>query len=185
MIRESKENIESVFFQFNEWFSDPGNQLAKHHESVKERWVLANSMHVIDSAFFPVGLPDMTTSNFLQSGSVSWHPAGGIFCGSGFTAKQTPFSYHSSWTGPGRWGFSWMTASTRYIFSPLERLRVMYPDNFDVHDVDVDYSIDTTFKPGVFLQDRAFLMSEKVELVSLDYARKLADLAYAMAGYPL
>lgn len=184
LIAEAGEEIESVFFEFNEVVPDPMGPIG-HAQSVRERWVLANSLHVIDNALFPVGHPDPAHSSFVRRGTLVWHPAGSGFVGSGLTVRGKPFAYHANWAAPGRWGFEWMTPSARYIFRPLERLAVMRRGSFDLEEIPLDDELDRRFKPGVYLQNRAFLFGgdEAAGLVSLENALSLVRLGEAMGGY--
>ena len=176
------EAIESIFFEFNEAMPIDGPGAASQ---VKARWLLANSMHVIDTAFHPVGLPDIKRSNFRVDGALSWHPAGSVFVGSGVTTTGVPFAYHANWGAPGRWGFEWMTRSTRYVFRPMERLSVMRKGRFDLEPMVVDDAIDVRFKPGVYHQNRAFLAGDQAAgLVTLAEAAQLVPLAQHIADYP-
>lgn len=184
LIAEAGEEIGSVTFEFNEVVPDPAGPLG-HAPSVRERWLLANSLHVIDSALFPVGHPDPVRSSFASSGALAWHPAGSVFVGSGLTVGGKPFAYHANWAAPGRWGFEWMTSSARYVFRPLEKLAVMRRGSFNLEDMPLDDELDRRFKPGVYLQNRAFLFGgeEAAGLVSLEHALSLVRLGEAMGGY--
>lgn len=184
LIAEAGEEIASVTFEFNEVVPDPAGPIG-HAKSVRERWVLANSLHVIDSALFPVGHPDPERSCFARCGELVWHPAGSVFVGSGLTVGGTPFVYHANWAAPGRWGFEWMTPSARYVFRPMEKLAVMRRGSFQLEEVLLEDDFDRRFKPGVFLQDQAFLYGgeEASRLVSLDHALSLVHLGEAIAGY--
>ena len=176
------ETIESILFEFNEVMPIEGPGAADH---VKTRWLLANSMHVIDTAFHTVGLPDLKRSSFQASGALSWHPAGSMFVGSGVTTTGVPFAYHANWDTPGRWGFEWMTRSTRYVFRPMEKLSVMRKGRFDLEPMMLDDAIDIRFKPGVYHQNRAFLTGDQAAgLVPLADALQLVPLAQKIAGYP-
>lgn len=183
MIADACEEIESVTFEFNETFPDPSGPI-NHAQVVRERWLLANSLHVIDSAMFPVGQPDLSLSTFVCRGELAWHMAGSVFVGSGLTVSGKPFAYHANWTGPGRWGFEWVTSSVRYVFRPLEKLSIMKRGSFSLEDVQLDDELDRRFKPGVYLQNQAFLSGdESAGLVSLEHALSLVLLGEAMAHY--
>jgi predicted dehydrogenase len=181
-MRDAGEHIESVLFEFNEAMPAQGPGAAAE---VKIRWLLANSMHVIDTAFHPVGLPDLNLSRFQRSGGLSWHPAGSIFVGSGSTTSGVPFAFHANWDAPGRWGFEWMTQSTRYVFRPMEKLSVMRKGRFDLEPMVLDDEMDIRFKPGVYHQNAAFLAGDRMAgLVTLAEAAALIPLAQKIAGYP-
>jgi predicted dehydrogenase len=176
------EGIESVMFEFNEAMPEQGPRATT---DVAARWLLANSMHVIDTAFHPIGLPDMQRSLFQRRGGLSWHPAGSVFVGSGETTNGIPFAFHANWDAPGRWGFEWMTKSTRYVFRPMEKLFIMRRGCFDLEPMAFDDEIDTRFKPGVYHQNAAFLAGDRAAgLVPLSEAAVLIPLAQKIAGYP-
>jgi len=180
-MRAAGESIESVMFEFNEAMPAQGPGATM---DVAARWLLANSMHVIDTAFHPVGLPDMQRSLFQRRGGLSWHPAGCVFVGSGETTNGIPFAFHANWDAPGRWGFEWMTKSTRYVFRPMEKLSVMRRGRFDLEPMALDDEVDTRFKPGVYHQNAAFLAGDRTAgLVPLSEAAVLIPLAQKIAGY--
>ncbi len=176
MIRDSGEAVSSVVFEFTEW-SHVIAGLTNQSKRTKARWLLANSMHVIDSAFLPVGLPDVEKSRFVVQGQLDWHPSGSAFAGSGVTQTGVPFSYCANWDAPGRWGFEWLTASTRYIFRPMEKLHVTRRGSVAIEEIALDDDLDERFKPGLFRQNAAWLrgqadgrrcdLSEAVDLIRL------------------
>lgn len=184
LIADAGEEIESVSFEFNEVVSNSAGPLG-HTPSVRERWLLANSLHVVDSALFPVGYPDPALSSFIRVGELAWHPAGSIFVGSGLTVRGIPFSYNANWAAPGRWGFEWATKSARFQFRPLERLSMLRPGSFEWEVVPLVDDLDERFKPGVYLQDRAFIScaGERQRLATLDQALELLYLGNRMAAY--
>lgn len=183
LIAEAGECIESVLFEFNEVVADPAGSTG-HSPKVRARWLLANSLHVIDTALFPVGRPDPDRSLFLRTGELQWHSSGKVFTGAGTTESGVPFAYHANWGAPGRWGFEWMTPSARYIFRPLEQLAVMRRGSFSVEELSIDDELDRQFKPGVYLQNQAFLSGdERAGLVSLAEGLSLLPLGSRIAGY--
>ncbi|MDA7546252.1 hypothetical protein N8870_05390 [Alphaproteobacteria bacterium] len=184
MIKESKQKISSVIFEFNEVFDylkGPCNQ----PKTVLNNWIIANSLHVIDTAFFPVGLPNFKKSTFFQFGNnVKWHPSGDIFLGNGVTTQNIPFSYNANWKAPGRWSFQWNTESNRYIFKPMEKLLIMQKGSFKETEVDIDNRYDRLFKPGIFLQNKSFLNGNKKKLLAtLDHGHNLIKTAQIVGGY--
>lgn len=183
MIEKSGETITSVMFEFTEWshvIAGLDNQSAE----TKAHWLLANSMHVIDGALHPVGLPNLEASTLVYNGALDWHPSASVFAGAGFTEAGVPFSYAANWDAPGRWGFEWLTPSTRYIFRPMEKLHVTRKGSVTIEEVPLLDDLDERFKPGVHLQDRAFLTGEGADqLVTLREAGELIALAQLMGGY--
>jgi len=183
LIQHSGESISSTHFSFNDYFIDSSGPL-EQTDLVRKRWILANSLHVIDTATFPIGLPDPTRSNYIFSSSLPWHPSGGIFCGSGHTIHNVPFSYHSNWMGPGRWSVEWVTPSARYLFSPMEHLAVQKSGSLSFDSVAPTTDYDSIYKPGVFLQTRSFLFGDNhSSLVSLDYAFDLLQTGMLIGNY--
>jgi predicted dehydrogenase len=181
MMQERGEKITSVFFEFTEW-ADTVRALDNQSARTKAHWLLANSMHVIDLAFAPVGLPEIAKSSFHFGGALDWHPTSSVFVGSGITVNGVPFSYAANWDGPGRWGVEWITRSTRYIFRPMEKLHVVRRGSVAIEEVALDDDLDSKFKPGLYRQNRAFLLGDE-PCVSLSEALGHVTLASRMAGY--
>lgn len=181
MIHEGRETILNVAFEFTEWSHKIKDSTAS--AATKKLWVLANSLHVIDLAFSPVGLPDEGKSLFTRSGSLEWHPSASNMVGAGHTKNGQTFSCFANWTSPGRWGVEWMTEKNRYIFRPLEALKIQKLGSVSVEDVPLDLTLDNEFKPGLYQQNKAFLADE--ELVSLEYGIALGELAKSIAGYDI
>ena len=183
MMKAQGEHVESVLFEFNEVIASAGPVGCV--QAVRERWLLSNSLHVIDSALSILGQLDFKQFNFFRSGVLSWHPSGQIFVGSGKSQSGVPYAYHANWGAPGRWGIEWMTPSTRYVFRPMEKLSIIRKARFEPEWVDLDDHIDTIFKPGVYHQNKAFLDGNaKAGLVPLSEALNLILLAQKIAGYP-
>jgi predicted dehydrogenase len=183
LIEEADEIVESVYFEFNEswpFINGPEGKDLK----VKNKWIMANSLHVIDTAFISVGLPLYSRSSFnRKDNDLNWHPTGSIFFGAGFTEKNIPFSYHANWKSPGSWGVEWMTKSARYIFKPMEKLKVIQKGSFETKEITFENKLDIKYKPGVYNQNKAFLLGDKSKLVSVEYAIKLINLASKLGGY--
>lgn len=144
----------SFNFEFTEW---PHTILAATHiaDATKANWFLANSSHVADLAFFLGGRPREMFS--FKSGGCHWHPSGTIFTGAGVADTGALFSYCANWDAPGRWGLEIMTKNHRLIFKPMEKLQIQKQKSLAVEPVDLDYSLDTEFKPGLYLQTKYFL----------------------------
>lgn len=183
-IRERRDRVSSVFFEFNETIADPAGP-SRHAPPVRARWVLANSLHVVDMAFLPAGRPDPGKSRFLAAGTLPWHPSSSIFAGAGETDRGVLFGYHANWNGPGRWAVEWVTSSERYVFRPLETLSVLRAGTTTLTNVDFDNDLDRRFKPGVYLEDKAFLENDGDSgAATMDDALSLLSLGQAMASYP-
>ncbi len=126
---------------------------------VKENWFLHNSTHVIDMAFYLAGLPKKINSQV--AGSLSWHPAGAIFTGSGILQNNALFSYHANWKSAGRWAIEIMTKNRKLFFKPLENLQIQETGSFEVKDYSLEDEIDINFKPGLHRETEAFFNSKK------------------------
>ncbi|OGE30432.1 hypothetical protein A3C59_00400 [Candidatus Daviesbacteria bacterium RIFCSPHIGHO2_02_FULL_36_13] len=155
--------ILSYHFEFNE----PGYKIAQLEDSIeiKNNWLLHNSSHVIDLAFFIENQPKLMNSQI--SGSLSWHPAGAIFTGSGISKTNTPFTYHANWLTPGRWGLEFMTKNYRLIFRPMEKLHVQKNDSFEIMEVKIDDKLDRDFKPGLYKEVESFINGQR-DLCTID-----------------
>lgn len=143
----------SFVFEFTE-LADRIATLNKPLE-ISRNWLFANSSHVIDLAFFLGGFPQEINANV--AGSLSWHPEGSVFTGSGTTEAGVPFSYHADWTSGGRWGVTVCTRKRRMILQPLESLHEQLRGTFEVRRVELVDEYDRQFKPGLFRQVESFL----------------------------
>lgn len=145
--------ILSFHFEFNE----PGYKITELEDSkkIQKQWLLHNSSHVIDLAFFLGGTPKSIFTN--ASSSFSWHPDGAIFTGFGVSKKGAPFTYHANWRSPGRWGLEFMTKNHRLIFRPTEKLQVQKKNSFELINVELDNGLDIKFKPGIYEEVESFL----------------------------
>ncbi len=162
-IIKKDEGILSIYFDFTE----ASFRIAPLQKApgVKENWFLQNSTHVVDLAFFLAGNPQKMSS--FKSGSLSWHPKGSIFTGSGITEKNILFAYHANWDAPGRWSLEIMTKNSKLIFKPLEKLQVQDLGSFEVKDVHLDDKVDTEFKAGIHSEVESFLGNKK-DLCTID-----------------
>lgn len=147
--------ILSFNFEFTEWSHII--EKAEKPREVFENWIMANSSHVIDLAFYLGGWPK--TLNCLSKGknTLGWHPSSAIFVGSGESDKGALFSYSSNWISPGRWVVEVMTPKHRLYFKPMEQLQIQNIGSVKVDPLEIDNSLDISFKPGLYLQTQAFL----------------------------
>jgi predicted dehydrogenase len=149
--------VSSVNFEFTEW----GYTIEQtdHPAEVKENWLLANSSHVIDLAFFFGGEP--TEMSSYHAGSLSWHSRASKYAGAGVTDKGALFSYQANWDAPGRWAVEVLTSAHRMYFRPMEKLSIQNKGSVKVEDVPLDDQLDIDFKPGLYKQVQAFLSDKK------------------------
>lgn len=151
----SEGGIDSFNFSFTEWADDIG-QLPLSKE-VKASWIPANSSHVIDLAF-DIGGKALKMNAYSRGENVlGWHKSSAVFTGSGYTDSSL-FSYASNWNSAGRWSLDFFTKANRYILCPMEKLQYQPRMSVAISEVEgIDYTLDTDFKPGYFLQTKAFL----------------------------
>lgn len=171
----------SFSFDFTEW--PDSIKATSHNQEIKENWVLANSTHVIDLAFFLGGHPAEYSTH--TSGSLDWHNRSSIFCGSGITEKGTIFNYHSNWASPGRWGLEFCTSQSRYVLKPMEKLQRIRHNSVEIEDLEVDFErFDEEFKPGIFLQTKAFLFDQSSSsLCTINSHQRAFNVYETIAGY--
>ncbi len=162
--------ISSFHFDFTEaiFRIDPKN----YSLATNENWGIANSSHVIDTAFYLGGKPGWMECR--QYGmAVKWHPAGSIFTGIGETKEGVPFTYHANWGCPGKWNIEIMTPERKLLFSPMERLHQQVKGEFKIGLVEIDYSLDIEFKPGFYQQVKAWLKNNSDLLSISDMVEEL------------
>ncbi len=133
---------------------------------VKENWLLANSTHVTDTAFYLGGEPDTLVCH--TSGTLDWHPSASIFSGAGKTMKGVPFSYHANWSSPGRWGIWLMTKNHRLILQPMEELYIQKAASFQYEKEELDNKNDLDYKPGFYNMIDAFLKDSDPRLLPIE-----------------
>ncbi|PCJ50961.1 MAG: myo-inositol 2-dehydrogenase [Gammaproteobacteria bacterium] len=159
-----EEELIAANFEMTEW----SHLIEKEpcSDSVKQKWVLANTSHVIDLVMHVTGQFKELSS--LTTGSLSWHKSAARFVGSGMSDRGVLISYFGYWDGPGRWSAEFVTTKNRYIFRPMEKLQVQRLGSVTVEFYEsVNYKLDEEYKPGVFLQVSAFLSDDYSKLCSL------------------
>jgi predicted dehydrogenase len=173
--------VQSFNFEFTEWGHEIEN-LTKA-EGVKSQWVLGNSSHVIDLAFYLGGNPEELYA--CKAGGLSWHPAAAVFAGAGRTDSGALFSYQANWGAPGRWGLEICTRNYRLVYRPMENLQIIRKGSVAIEPChSADEEIDKQFKPGLFLQTKYFLEAEGVsELCSISEHTAMLPTYTKIAGY--
>lgn len=178
-IIESDGGLISMNFEFTEWSAKIA--ALKKPLEVKNNWLLGNSSHVIDLAFYFAGTPDDWSS--WNAGSISWHPISARFCGAGVTSKGVLFSYCSDWEAPGRWGIELFTRKSRLILRPLERLQRIKHGSFSVESIDDNSDVDSDYKAGLYNQTKAFMEADFGKACLLENQVQNVALYSLMAGY--
>lgn len=159
--------VTSFNFEFTEW----GHVIAKYNKPQGElqNWLYANSSHVIDLAFFLGGEPVQMDCH--TSGEISWHkPA--AFAGSGVSDKGALFSYQANWAAPGRWGVEVLTSQHRLYLRPMESLQIQNLGSVAINPVEIDDHLDKEFKPGFYLETKAFFEGGTERLCSFAQQEK-------------
>jgi len=145
--------VTSFQFDFTEW----SHEIEKLQKPAKvfQSWFLSNSSHVSDLAFFLGGKPKEISC--YVSGSLPWHSKGSVFSGAGIAQNGALFSYHANWESAGRWGVEINTTKRKLIFRPLEKLQQQMRGTVKIDFVEINDHLDIEYKPGLFLQTKAFL----------------------------
>lgn len=147
--------IIGVHFEFTEWIHTI-NPEDYDNESLA-KWVIANSSHVIDTVFYLIGKPKKMNSNTSGEGMIKWHSNASIFYGSGESETNIPFTYHANWLSAGRWAIRILTKNGAYYLEPLEILQKQGIGTTAIQKVDLDYSLDEKYKPGLYQQVNSFI----------------------------
>lgn len=173
--------LTSFSFEFTEW----SHVIAplKKASGVKERLFLNNSTHVADLAFYFGGVPGNLAT--FTAGGLDWHPAASIFAGAGVTESGALFSYQANWESAGRWGVELLTRNNRLILRPLEKLQVQPKGSIRADFLEIDYSLDEEFKPGLFHQTRNFLNNVTEGMCDIAYQNSMIPHYYNIANYEL
>lgn len=154
----------SYNFEFTEWSHLIG-VAPEFSEKVKRNWLLANSTHVIDMAFFIGGEPDEMSC--YHAGGLPWHPAGSIFYGAGKTKSGILFQYSANWESAGRWGVEILTPKRKIILRPLETVQIQPRGKVKAEELSIDDSLDKEFKAGNFLQTKSFIENDDKYLLNI------------------
>lgn len=154
--------VKSFHFEFTEW----GHVIEKLNKPKAdlENWFYANSTHVIDLAFFLGGKPLQMKS--FTAGELTWHKPS-IFSGAGVTNKGALFTYQANWEAPGRWGIEILTSKHRLYLRPMEQLQIQDKGSIIINPVKIEDSLDQTYKPGFYLETKAFLQGNNEHLCSI------------------
>lgn len=158
--------ILSVHFDFTEWIHTI-NPLNYNKESLN-KWVMSNSSHVIDTVFYLIGKPKKLNSFTEGKTKIKWHPSGSIFYGLGTSERNIPFTYHSNWLSSGRWSIKILTKNGIYYLEPLEILKKQDIGSTNIKEINLDYSLDERFKPGLYHQVNNFIKNNFKNFCSIE-----------------
>ncbi len=156
--------LQSFNFEFTEW-KHIFDKLPETRNHELNNLFIGNSSHVVDLAFFIGGVPKEMSC--YSNGTVGWHtPAN--YSGAGVTEKGALFSYNANWNAPGRWAVELLTEKHRIYLKPMEQLQMQDIASVKVYPVEIDDHLDKEFKPGFYLETKAFLDGDTSRLCSLE-----------------
>lgn len=176
---EEDGGVTSLNYEITEW-----SHVIKDVEldqAIKNRWFIANTSHVIDLAFFLGGKPQQLAT--FSNGDTAWHTSSANFSGAGVTQGGALFAYHGNWNAPGRWSLEVSTQHRRFIFAPMEQLKVQKLGSIAIDEIDLDYDLEQVFKPGIYRQTEAFLTNNSESLCALSEQLQNLQTYYQMANY--
>lgn len=177
--------VTSFNFEFTEWSHSISDLIHIKTQAELQNWFLGNSTHVIDLAFYLGGKPKEMNSYYSGKNGLEWHNTSSVFCGSGISDKGALFSYHANWKAPGRFSLEILTDKHRLIFRPLEKLQIQKIGSVAIDFVDgINYSLDEQYKPGLYLQTKAFLNNNFDEFSNIfDQKYNIENYYLKMSGY--
>lgn len=155
--------LRSFNFEFTEW----GHVIAQYDKPKDElnNWFFANSTHVVDLAFFLGGEPVEMTC--FAKDAADWHKPIN-FAGAGRSDNDVLFNYQANWDAPGRWAVEMLTSKHRIYLKPMEQLQLQDKGSVKVYPVEIDDHLDKEFKPGFYLETKAFLEGDTARLCSVE-----------------
>ena len=153
----------SFNFEFTEW-KHVFDKFPESRKGELRYHFIGNSTHVVDLAFFLGGIPKEISC--YSNGTVGWHtPAN--FSGAGVTENDVLFSYNANWNSPGRWAVELLTPKHRIYLKPMEQLQLQDQGSVRIYPVEIDDHLDKEFKPGFYLETKAFLSNNFSRLCTL------------------
>lgn len=168
-----------VKFDFTEWAHVIGGLEKDPRE--KQRWLLANSTHIIDLAFHFAGVP--TELSTYTSGSLDWHPASQTFSGAGRSETGTLISYGSDWGSASRWWLELFTPKRKLRLCPVETLTETMKGTVKEVPVEFENDPDIKFKPGIYRQTQAFVTGKSQTLCALEELERAFPSYLKIANY--
>ena len=172
--------IRSLNFEFTELGYKIRNN-KKFNKEVLEKWLIANSSHVIDLVFFLIGTPKENSFSAFHSGESDWHKPT-KFNGAGLSIMNIPFSYHADWEAPGRWGVEVLTKYNKYILRPIEELWYIKIGEFKSNKINLDTE-EKNYKSGLLEQCKAFFFKKRDNLCTLEKHHKNFKYYLQIADY--
>lgn len=171
IIREDG-GVTSFNFEFTEWL----HIFEAAYGKVELNWIFwANSSHVLDTAFFLGGEPK-EISCYTRTMEGDNFPK--IFAGAGISDKGALFSYQANWDAPGRWVVEILTKKHRLYFKPMETLQIQELRSVKVLPVEIDDHLDKEFKPGFYLETKAFIEGNDERLCAIEHQVERVNRVY-------
>lgn len=146
----------SFHFEMTEWSHQI--EATSHPDEVKAHWLIANTAHIIDLAFYLGGSPQQMNS--VVAGTLGWHPSAAVMTGSGVAESGALFSYQGNWQSAGRWALELSSAKRRFQLMPLEQVQQQLRGTVVWQSVPLDNHFDHEFKAGLYAQVKAFLAQD-------------------------
>ncbi len=179
IIREDG-GVTSFNFEFTEW-THTFNP-ADYPAVTMRYWLLSNSSHVIDTAFFLGGEPTEINCYTAGENTLGWHPSASIFAGAGRTENGALFNYSAGWQSPGRWSVEILTRKHRLHLRPMESLQIQELGSVALAPVEIDNFFDTKFKPGFYLQTKAFVEGDLSRFCTIEQQAQYVKEYYNKIG---
>lgn len=164
--------VTSFNFEFTEWL----HVFEAAYEKIELYGIFwGNSGHVLDTAFFLGGEPK-EISCYTRTLDGDDFPK--IYAGAGISDKGALFSYQANWDAPGRWVVEILTKKHRLYFKPMETLQIQELRSVKVLPVEIDDHLDKEFKPGFYLETKAFLEENDARLCTLEEQANRIDIMF-------
>lgn len=172
--------ISSLSFDFTEW-SDNIEPLVKGGE-VKNRWLLSNSTHVLDLAFYLIGKPKDISC--MRNKGLDWHPIASNFVGCGISQNDILFNYRANWDSAGRWGLTANTKNFMFKLCPMEQLFMTERNSTSEVQIKLEDENDINYKPGLLRQVEDFIaLNKDTRIPSIKEHINMYDIYTKIAGY--
>lgn len=152
-----------------------------HPPAVLERWLIANSSHVLDLAIFLGGFPTVISNS--PQGELSWHPSASSFSASGKTENGSELIFRANWNQEGSWSLRISAGGRTFEMRPLEELYEIVPASHERIQL-FSPAPGEHIKPGLIEQARQFLSNDRTKLCSLSEQVRNLQLYEAIGAYP-
>lgn len=164
--------VTSFSFEFTEW----GHVVSGLNKPKDEfdNWFMANSTHVADLAYYLGGVPAEISA--YTAGGLDWHSRAAQYAGAGVTELGIPFSYKADWESAGRWSVEIHTRNRKLLLEPMEELREQLKGTVKIEKKTIDDHLDIDYKPGLFLQTKAFLGENHKDLLDIAAQVRMSEI---------